>query len=137
MEKRVLKLLYRSLDRSLTENEERRLDRALAESEELRRLREDLLALRRAVADGAGPSFGPQFADRVINRWSASSPAAQPLDAVYDSYRLIFKRLAVASLLILVILVSYAVVQDGLWPQDAFFYVSDLTIAEILRLPVF
>src|SRR4030042_1593275 len=137
MEKRVLKLLYRSLDSALKEKDRRRLDRALAESKELRQHKAEILSLRQAVTRGAVHSFRPQFEDRVMNRIRSSPAVPNRLDALMESYRWVFGRLAAVTVLILIVLVATLLVQDGLFPTDAIFYVSDTTISRILQVPVF
>ena len=137
MEKRVLKLLYRSLDSGLKRKEQERLDKALAESKELRKRRADILSLRQALAQGAARSFQPQFDERVMSRIRSVPTIPRGHEVLVDSYRWAFRRLAAVSLLILMFLLSVAVIQDGLFPQDAIFYVSDTAISRILQLPVF
>jgi anti-sigma factor RsiW len=137
MEKRVLKLLYRSLDSGLKKKDQERLDKALAESKELRKHRAEILSLRQALAQGAARSFRPQFDERVMNRVRSVPKVSRGHEVLVDSYRWVFKRLAAVSLLILMVLISVAVIQDGLFPQDAIFYISDTAVSRILQLPVF
>jgi hypothetical protein len=137
MEKRVLKLLFRSLDSGLKKKDQERLDKALAESKELRKRRADILSLRQALAQGAVRSFRPRFDERVMSRIRSVQTIPRGHEVLVDSYRWVFKRLAAASLLILMVLISFAVIQDGLFPRDAIFYVSDTAINRILQLSVF
>jgi len=137
MEKRILKLLYRSLDSGLKKKDQERLDKALAESEELQKYKAEILSLRQALAQGAARSFRPQFDERVLSRIRSVPTIPRGHDVLVDSYRWVFKRLAAVSLFVLMILISLAVVQDGLFPRDAIFYVSDTAISRILQLPVF
>jgi hypothetical protein len=137
MDKRVLKLLYRSLDSALKKKDQERLDKALAESKQLRQYREDILSLRQAITQGAARSFRPQFEERVMSRIRSAPFAPEGLQALLESYRRAFRRVVLATFFILVILFSYAVTQDGLLPKDAIFYVSQVTIDRILQVPVF
>ena len=137
MEKRVLKLLYRSLDSVLKKKDQQRLDKALAESKGLRQYRAEILSLRQAVAQGAAHSFGPQFGDRVMSRIRSAPELPLRHEALVESYRWVFGRLAAVSLFVLIVLVTVALVQDGLFPKDAFFYIPNTTIAQILQMPVF
>jgi hypothetical protein len=137
MEKRVLKLLYRSLDSGLKVKDRQRLDRALAESEELRQYRGDILSLRQAVAQSAARSFRPQFGDRVMSRIRSAPRIPQRHEALVESYRWVLGRLTAVTIFVLIVMLSIAVVQDGLFPKDAIFYVSDTTIDRILQVPVF
>lgn len=137
MEKRVLKLLHRSLDSVLKKKDRERLDKALAESEELRRHGAEMLSLRQSLAQSAAQSFGPRFEDRVMSRIRSASKIPRKYEALAESYRWVFGRLVAISIFILIALLSMAVVQDGLFPKDALFYMPDTTIARILQMPVF
>jgi hypothetical protein len=137
MDKRILKLLYRSLDSPLKKKDRQRLDKALEESEELRRHKLEIVSMRQAVADGALRSFRPQFAERVMGRIQFASSIKDSLNVQYETFRTVFKRFAVAALIILVVLISYNVAHSDWLPKDEIFYVSDMTINKILQTPVF
>ena len=135
--KKILKLLYRSLDGDLNEKDRLRLDEALEKSEELRKEKEGLLAQRQVVADSAGHSFGPYFADRVMNRIDGLSQKKNGLEGFYDSFMAIFRKVAIVSAVILVLLISYNVIKSDIVPEDELFFMADTTIEEILDLPLF
>jgi len=137
MEKRVLKHLVRSLDSALRKKDRKRLDRALAESADLRRQKAEILSLRQAIAEESARSFRPGFEDRVMNRIRSAPAVPDKLEALIESYRWIFNRLAAAAVFVLIVLIALVLVQDGLVPKDAVFYVSDTTISGILQVPVF
>ncbi|MDH7511477.1 MAG: hypothetical protein QHH14_00850 [Clostridiales bacterium] len=137
MDRRILKLLYRSLDSPLKKKDEEWLKKALEESEELRQQKIELLSLRQSVAESAGRSFPPGFAERVRRRMHGSQKAKNNLDPQFRAYRAVFKPFAIATLAILIILVAYTVSQDELLPKDKIFYVSDLTAKKLLQVPVF
>ena len=137
MDERILKLLYRSLDSPLKKKDRQRLDKALEESEELRRHKLEIVSMRQAVADGALRSFRPQFSERVMGRIQSASSIKDSLNVQYETFRTVFKRFAVAALIILVVLISYNVAHSDWLPKDEIFYVSDMTINKILQTPVF
>jgi hypothetical protein len=137
MENKLLKLVYRSLDFTLSKRHRRRLDRALAESERLRQHKKEILALRQAVIDSAARGFRPQFAERVMSRIRSAPVASDPWKALLIPYQWFFGRLIIASFLVLIVLISIVVVQDGLFPKNAVFYISGITIDRILLVPVF
>lgn len=137
MDKRTLELLYRSLDSPLKKREEDRLNRALAGSPELRRQRDEILAMRQALADGAARSFRPGFADRTIHRLRSAPERQDSLAALVRAYAAAFKPVAVAGLALLAILIVYNLAHRELMPQDAIFYASDLAVDKLLHLPVF
>jgi hypothetical protein len=93
--------------------------------------------LRQAVTEGAVRSFQPNFEDRVMSRVRSASAAPSKLEALMESYRWAFGRLAAISVFILIILVAAVLLQDGLFPKDAIFYISDTTVSHILQVPVF
>jgi len=137
MEKRVLKHLVRSLDSTLRKKDRKRLDRALAESPDLRRQKAEILSLRQAIAEESARSFRPGFEDRVMNRIRSAPAVPNGIEAKIQSYRWVFGRLAAVSVFVLIVLITVILVQDGLIPKEAVFYVSDTTISRILQVPVF
>jgi hypothetical protein len=137
MDRKILKLLYRSLDFTLKKKDRRRLDRALEESAELRQHKAELAAMRQAIADGAVRSFRPQFVERAMARIQSGGESAEYQDILFGAYRTMFRRAAFVGLVILVVLVSYNIAHKDLLPQDTIFYVSDLTIDRILQVSVF
>ena len=72
-----------------------------------------------------------------MNRIRSAPAVPNRLEALMESYRWVFGRLAAVTVLILIVLVATLLVQDGLFPKDAIFYVSDTTISRILQVPVF
>jgi hypothetical protein len=137
MDKKILKLLYRSLDSSLKKGEAARLGRALAGSAELRRLESDLRAMRRALVEGSVRSFRPGFAGRAIERFRSSAELEDRSASLAGAYAAVFKRVAVAGLIVLAVLVSYNLASGDLLPRDAIFYASNLTVGKLLSVPIF
>lgn len=136
-DKRILKLLYRSLDSGLDAKDQNRLDNALEGSEELRLEKERILAQRQVLADSASPSFSPFFVERVMNRVERMSPKKNGLEAFYESFKAAFRKVAIVSASILVLLISYNVVKSDIVPEGELFFVADATMEEILDLPLF
>jgi hypothetical protein len=136
-DKKVLKLLYRSLDSDLKDTDQKKLDEALKKSEELRKEKERVLEQRRVVADSAGQSFGPFFAERVMNRIDRLGEKKNGLEAFYESFMAAFRKVAIVSAAVLVLLISYNVVKSDIVPEDELFFIADTTMEEILDLPLF
>jgi len=136
-DKKILKLLYRSLDDDLKDKDQKKLDEALEKSEDLRKDKERVLAQRQAVADSAGQSFGPFFAERVMNRIEGLGQKKNGLEAFYESFMTAFRKVAIVSAAVLVLLISYNVVKSDIVPEDELFFMADTTIEEILELPLF
>ncbi len=137
MTNRGMKLVLRSLDSSLGKRDRRKLEKALAGSGELRRSRDRLLALRQAAAEGAGRSFEPHFAERVLGRLREDSQAGGARRAVRGFPRPVLVRLAATALLILAVWLCVAAGQVEIIPRDAIFYVSGQTIDRILQVLMF
>jgi hypothetical protein len=135
--RKVLKLLYRSLDSDLDEKDRRKLDAALEASEELRKEKERLMAQRQAVAQSGSSSFGPFFAEKVMNRIEGLGQKKNGLEAFYESFMAAFRKVAIVSAAVLVLLISYNVFKSDIVPEDEFFFMADTTMEEILDLPLF
>jgi hypothetical protein len=137
IDRKVLKLLYRSLDGNLKDKDQKKLDEALEKSEELRKDKERVSAQRQAVADSAGQSFGPFFAERVMHRIEGLDQKKNGLQAFYESFLAAFRKVAIVSAVVLVLLISYNVVKSDIVPEDEIFFMADTTMEEILDLPLF
>jgi hypothetical protein len=137
MDERTVELLYRSFDAPLEAAEEERLAAALAGAPELRRLKGEIIAMRRAVAEGADRAFRPGFSDRTLERLRSQPAREEGLAALVRAYAAAFKPVAVAGLALLAVLVVYNLANRELVPRDAIFYASDLAVDKLLHLPVF
>lgn len=137
MNKKILKLLYRSFDADLDEKEQNQLNEALKNSEELRKLKEHIAAQRQAVSTSASQSFKPFFAERVINRINSLSKQGNGLEAFYETLKLAFKRFALAAAIIMLALFSYNLIKGDILPSNEVYYASNATLEEILELPLF
>jgi len=136
-DKKILKLLYRSLDGDLKDKDQKKLDEALEKSEDLRKEKKRVLAQRQAVADSAGQSFGPFFAERVINQIEGLEQEKNGWEAFYESLMAAFRKVAIVSAVVLLLLISYNLVKSDIVPEDEFFFMADTTIEKILDLPLF
>jgi len=134
--KKIRKLLYHSFDSDLKEKEKKLLEKALESSEQIRHEKEDISHLRQAVADSTVKSFKPFFAERLMKRIvSADNKKEDSLEGFYLSLKLIFKRLAIAGSVIMLLLILYNLkIGDALSSEEAF-YVSETAIEEVLQTP--
>lgn len=136
MDKGILKLLYRSFEEDLGPVEETRLSRALEESKELRRLKDEIGFLRRAVGEGAVRSFRPGFSDRVMVRVEAPPPAEIGAEQLSRAFQWVFRRFVVVALLVLTVLITYNLIHTrGISAGDVY-YISDVSFGKILPLPL-
>ena len=136
MNKKILELLYRSFDSNLDEKEQKQLAEALKNSEELRKEKEQILAQRRTVSDSAERSFKPFFAERLMNRID-SIFEKNGLEIFYETLKSVFRRFAIVSSVIMIVLISYNLATRDSLSSEEIFYASDVTFEEILDLPLF
>ena len=114
MKRSELDLLYRSLDASLTPEEQSRLDAALRRDPGLRDEYERLVRMRSLVENQESPSFRADFSHRVMERLAAES-AARPVSypggeatlEFEDALSLMFRKVAVAASVAAVLLLTY------------------------------
>ena len=138
MTKKILKLLYRSFDTELTQKDQKRLDDALDNSEELRMERERALAQRQALSESGSQSFTPFFAERVMGKIeSIGQTKKNGFELFYETFKAMFQKLAIASAVVLLVLVSYNLIKSDILPQEEIIFASDAAMEEILDLPLF
>ncbi|MFC2164665.1 hypothetical protein ACFLT2_06695 [Acidobacteriota bacterium] len=138
MNKKILKLLYRSLDTELSGKNQKRLDEALHMSEELRLERERASAIRQDLIKSRTQSFTPFFAERVMGKIESLGQAKKNgFELFYETFKAMFRRLAMASAIVLLVLVSYNLIKSDLLPEDEIIFASDAAMEEILELPLF
>lgn len=134
--KKYLKLLYRSFDWELEENEQKQLAEALENSEELRKEKDHISAQRRAVSESRVQFFKPFFSERVMKRIH-SKVKINGLGSFYESMKALFQRLAIAGAIITIVLISYNLWKGNSLTAEEIFYTSDETFEEILQMPLF
>jgi anti-sigma factor RsiW len=137
MNKKILKLLHRFLDEELGPKDREKLARHLEASAELRRTRDELLAFRRGIAEAGGAAFRPGFADRTVARLRATEKRVAAEARFIDIFPAVFKRFAVVAGMVLLAVMVYNAVHRDMIPAGAVYYISDLSLSHILRLPVF
>lgn len=122
-----LDLLIKSLDNELSPEEQRALNEALAESEALRREREQLLAMRAAMADlRLEPDAG--FPERVLEQIRVNKHAG--IAIIAD----LFPRVAAACIVILFAFLLSVYLSDGSLTTDALLGTQELTVDEAYSL---
>jgi hypothetical protein len=104
MIEKYVELLYRSFDDSLSPREEEELENALEIYESLRREKEKISDMRRALAESGKQKFPSFFVERVmsrINSWETKE------EIWYESIMGVFRPIAVAAIMLLIILLTY------------------------------
>jgi len=134
--KKILELLYRSFDRTLSEKQQKKLDEALKNSKELRREKNRAIKLRKSASDTAKLSFNPFFTERVLSRIETVQ-SKNGLEAYYQSLKVVFRRVAVAGAVVILALLLYNFQIGDSLNSDEIIYVSDTTIEEILDYSLF
>jgi hypothetical protein len=118
-----LKLLYRSFDDELTETERRRLQEALANSAALRAKKLRIEKMRGSFTSLEFPSGKPFLAERVWNRISAT----EVVDPFWEFLFQNFKRSALATAVVLFILVGYHFSRNqGFAPEGGEIVIEDI-----------
>ena len=110
-------LLLCSTDSSLTEEETRNLTEALEASPEARRIRSELIQLKKLAQVERAESFSPFFTERVMARLMHRQ------ESLVDRFILVFRPIAYSALLLTVLLSSYNVLRG-----DSFSLFSPLGI---------
>ena len=137
MNKKLLKLLYRSFDDDLKPKEQKQLAEAMEKSQELQKEKEHIIAQRRTISENAALSFQPFFAERVMAHLTSSGKKENGLAAWYNAFKAVFLRFAVVGLVIMLILVTYNLNIDDSLSSEEVFFSSDATYEELLQLPLF
>ena len=136
MDDQVLKLLYRSFDTSLTEEEEGILQEALARSPELRREQGCIEAMRDEITAGAAESFSPFFAERVMRRIRSSRSAGWDTEPFFESLLFLFRRVAFVGAVVACLIAAYNMKSSGNISVAAAFASPELSIEDLVISPV-
>lgn len=137
MDKKILKLLYRSFDDEPNEREQEQLEHALKESVELQKEKERILVQRQALSESTPPTFEPLFAERVMNRIESLGKKKSGIESFYESLWVMFRRFAIVGTALLLILLIYNLQSGDILSTDEILFASDFTFEEILNLPLF
>jgi anti-sigma factor RsiW len=133
MNDRELLILYR--DGELPEAQRARVEERLRTDSELRASLERLESVAAALGLGAATSFEPFFAARVVARLRQSRQVS-PVEAMYDSLRWMFARLAVACVVLILSLGAYSALGGGYTRSlvDAMLGLPEATLQTALTL---
>ena len=110
----ALKLIRRSFDEQLSEEELISLNNALNSSIELKKEKENIIAIRAAASRQSGKRFSPFFADRVMQKIRSQREAIN--DKIYDfgtSLNFAFRRIAIAGAVVITLLLSGTFLSEG------------------------
>ena len=107
MKEKLLDLLHKSFDSSLTSKEREILKKGLSESAALRKEKEKVELMRERLADSKQGTFNPFFAERVMNRIKTNQKLQQEKRTSFDSLVVLFRPIAITTAVLLIILLSY------------------------------
>lgn len=121
---RITELLYRSFDDELSSVEHEQLKQALRDSSELRGELEQIINMRARLAESAPDSFGPLFAQRVLNRLN-STVTKHNGEAFSELFLQMFRPVAIAGAAAVILLLFI-----NLYTGDSFSLQAALGISE-------
>jgi len=105
--KKIQRLLYKSLDTPLSAEESKTLNNELQNSVELREQHFQILNIRKAIGENADTSFKILFEERLFDKLN-KLPNRKPLFNVgVDSLTTSFRKIAFSAIIILILLISY------------------------------
>ncbi|MFC1725275.1 hypothetical protein ACFL4T_06585 [candidate division KSB1 bacterium] len=136
MNKKLIKLLYRSFDGSLTEDEEKTLSDALQGSEELRSEKEKIMNLRSLVSGASEKEFSPFFTEKIMNKIESAKNGYVKTNHIDRIAEFIFRRLALIGAAAVILLIAYNFIQTGQITVTGLFGIPEITYEEIIE-PVF
>jgi hypothetical protein len=159
IDERILELLYRSFDDDLSGAELAELEAALAASEDLRKQREEIASMRKAVSDSGAEGFGYMFAEKVMRRIEAERagvaervgsveragsaelagrPAAEKEAApsLFESLLGAFRPVAMAGAVAVLALMAYNVIDSREVSLSAALGLPETTLEEALDSPL-
>ncbi len=135
MNKKLLKMLYRSFDGRLSKEEQSILVKALENSEELKQEKERIIKIRNDIAAQSDQKFQPNFADRVM-RSIHSKQALQngQIDEFFNSLVLSFGRIAIAGAAGAVLILAANFISGGEISLDTALALQHVTIEDALSI---
>ena len=129
MDEKILKLLYRSFDTSLTPEEQTILDQAMEQSEELRQEMEKIILIRKKVEASSMNTFKPFFVDRVMQRIERIKNRNY-YNLLDESLFRIFKPVMIAAILLILIITSYNITSTKQLSLEGILAVPDVTLEQ-------
>jgi hypothetical protein len=132
MNNKLLKLIFKELDSTLTEIEKAELTKGLAESEELQIEREKILKMRMVVAASSKESFKPFFAERILQKINKPSQDVIGFEAFVDFLVNPFRKITLTAAFLVLILISYNLGISGDISLDGAFGIPRVSVEDAL-----
>ncbi|MFQ5605765.1 MAG: hypothetical protein ACE5HS_21050 [bacterium] len=131
MNKPMLELLYRSLDGHLSKEEQTMLEQALSASPELRKEKDQILAMRQTLSEGAARTFKPFFSARVMQKVRSE---AKPAEEFVHSLLWAFRRIALGGAVAIALLLAINLFVEKNQNLDALLGVPQPTLEDTWQL---
>ena len=137
---KLIHLLYRWFDGTLSQTEQQKLDEGLKESESLTKEKMQIQFIRKQIAQSKVKTFQPGFAQKVLAQIELLGEDNRTLDLqrFYDALLWSFRRVALAGVAASVLLFIYnlALPQNVLTLWDIL-SLSQISYQEMLSIPLF
>lgn len=130
MEKFEKKLLYRSFEQALTEQEAEQLRLALIQSPALRAEKEELEKLRALFGEQTF-SFEPFFVGKLMHRLE-QRPVDSPLMGILGSWNLAFSAVAIPGILLILVLLGHTYFTESTLSLAALAGIEDMPIDDLM-----
>ncbi len=136
MDEKILILLHRSFDGPLTDSEQDALAEALAASPELRAEKEQIATMRAGIARAPADSFGPFFAERVMQKLAVETASEDNPALFFESLVYLFRRVALAGAVAVIVLVAYNWQSSDEISLASAFGANEAGVEEVLEMPI-
>ena len=132
MNKKILKLLYRSFDTELTPEESTKLEQALAQSEELRAEKVRIDEIRSLVQTSGEKTFHSFFTDKVMLRIRERKQELSREDAFFDALVGLFRPVVIGAAILFLGLISYNIIKSGEISLESAFAEPQVTLEQVI-----
>ncbi len=130
-------LLYRSFEVPLSAKEENELDSALRQWKVLEKEQQKIKQMRGIISNEATRSFGPFFADRVMQRIRVGKKQYEANGDFFESFIWSFRPIAFGGILVVLLLIGYNVLQTKEISLKNIFAIPQLTLEKTVHLNEF
>jgi len=136
MDKKMLKLLVRSLDDDLSKEEKKQLEIAIEKSENLRKEKEKLLKLK-ALVEKQEYKFKPFFAGRVMNKIEQQKDKKVIFPDFLNGFSVAFKRVVLSGAAAILLLIFSIYFSEGSFSFNSLLGVDSLSNENLVTYLLF
>lgn len=124
----IEKLLYKSLDTTLSEKESKILNDELRRSKQMNEQYLELIKIRKAIGDCAVTSFKISFEERLSDKLNKFLSGATYFNSWTNSLATAFRRIAISAMIFLIFLVLYNLKSGNKYSIENLLGTSNTTI---------